>query len=80
MVSDRQTGPPKSWGQGVHITPTPPTPLLSAHTPQLLGTDSGSLRDARIISYRTLISTRGENRESAAPKGQKDTHTDKHAF
>lgn len=63
-------GTPKSWGQGVHIhTHTP-----SAHALQLLGTDSGSLRDARIISCLTLISTRGENRHSRALKCTK-THT-----
>lgn len=69
-------GTPKKLGSGCTHNPYP------TYTPssQLLGTDSGSLRDARIISYRTLISTRGENRESAAPKGQKDTHTDKYAF
>lgn len=53
------TGTPESWGQGVHIPP-------SAQALQLLGTDSGSLRDARIISCLTLISTHGQNRQSPA--------------
>lgn len=71
-----QTGKwdPRKLGSGCTHTPSPPTPLPSAHALQLLGTDSGSLRDARIISCLTLISTRGENRHSRALKCTK-THT-----
>lgn len=50
MVSDRQQRPRKLGGQGIHVPP-------SVQALQLLGKDSCSLRDARIISALVLIST-----------------------
>lgn len=70
-----QTGnrDPRKMGSGCSNTPP------SAHVLQLLGTDSSSLRDARIISCLILISTHGQSRHSPALKCAK-THTKINTF